>query len=74
MKSGLIFSVDYRKIPKISPKALFEGLTYEGNLCLKINWASFIVGSKFIIFVLFYFVFEGSFFKYKPPGGLYLEG
>ena len=22
----------------------------------------------------FYFVFDGSFSKYKPPGGLYLEG
>ena len=43
-------------------------------MCFKINWASLIVGSKFIIFVLFYFVFEGSFSKYKPPGGLYLEG
>ena len=40
----------------------------------KINWASLIVGSKFIIFVLFYFIFVGSFSKYKPPGGLYLEG
>ena len=40
----------------------------------KIDWASRIVGSKFTVFVLFYFVFEGSFSKYKPPVGLYLEG
>ena len=35
----------------------------------KIDWASHIVGRKFIAFALFYFVS-----KYKPPGGLYLEG
>ena len=27
----------------------------------KIDWASLIVGSKFTIFALFYFVFEGNF-------------
>ena len=43
---------------------------------LQIDWASLIVGSKFTVFVLFYFVFEGNFpsTSYKPPGGLYLEG
>ena len=41
----------------------------EGNLRLQIDWASVIVGSKFTVFVLLYFVFEGSF-----PGTLYLEG
>ena len=30
-------------------------------MCLKIDWASFIVGSKFSVFPLFYFVFEGNF-------------
>ena len=39
----------------------------------KIDWASLIVGSKFTVFALFYFVW-GQFSKYKPPGGLYLEG
>ena len=42
----------------------------EGNLCFKIDWASLIVGSKFTVFALFYFVFEGN-SKYKPVGGLY---
>ena len=42
-----------------------EGLLFGG--------ASVIVGSKFTIFALFYFVFEGNFPK-SPPGGLYLEG
>ena len=40
---------------------------------LQIDWASLMVGSKFTVFVLFYFVFEGNFSKCKPPGGLYLE-
>ena len=33
----------------------------EGNLHFKIDWASVIVGSKFTVFALFYFVFEGNF-------------
>ena len=40
----------------------------------KIDWASLIVGSKFTVFVLFYFVFEGNFQVQAPGGGLYLEG
>ena len=44
----------------------------------KIDGASLIVGSKFTIFALFYFVFEGKFPSTSPPppggGGLYLEG
>ena len=33
----------------------------KGNLRYKIDWASLIVGSKFTIFALFYYVFEGNF-------------
>ena len=33
----------------------------EGNLRFKIDWASLIVGSKFTVFALFYFVSEGNF-------------
>ena len=66
-------------------KALFEGLIFGGayirrglskeeNLRFKIDRASLTVGSEFIVFALFYFVFEGNFFKYKLPGGLHLEG
>ena len=36
----------------------------------QIDWASLIVGSKFTVFALFYFVFEDNF----PSTGLYLEG
>ena len=53
----------------------------------KIDWASLIVGSKFTVFALFYFVFEGNFpityiwrgdltegFLFTGLGGLYMEG
>ena len=39
----------------------------------KIDWASLIVEGKFIVFALFYFVFEGN-IPSTTPGGLYLEG
>ena len=32
----------------------------------KIDWASHIVGSKFIVFALFYFVFDGNFPSTSP--------
>ena len=37
----------------------------------KIDWASLIVGSKFTVFALFYFVFEGN-FPSASPFGVYL--
>ena len=37
----------------------------------RIDWAS-LVGSKFTVFALFYFVFECSFPSTSPPGGLIL--
>ena len=44
-------------------------------MCLKIDWASFIVGSKFTVLALFYLVFEGSFPSTSPRGAYnYLEG
>ena len=46
----------------------------EGNLRFKIDWANLIVGSKFTVFALFYFVFAGNFPRTSPRGGLYLEG
>ena len=60
------------------PRGLYsEGLiSTEGNLRFKIDWASLIVGRKFTVFVLFYFLFEGNFEgqAHTHPGGLYLEG
>ena len=45
----------------------------EGNLRFKIDWASLIVGSKFVFafFALFYFVLEGN-FPSKSPRGAYI--
>ena len=40
----------------------------EGNLRLKIDWTSLIVGSKFTIFALFYSAFEGNFLSTSPRG------
>ena len=39
---------------------------------LKIDWASLKVGSKFAIFALFYFVFEGK-FQVQAPRGAYIR-
>ena len=74
----------YRKIPNkprglYFSMALFEGLIFggayirrglsmEANLRLQIDWASLIVGSKFTVFALFYFVFEGNFPSTSPRG------
>ena len=40
----------------------------------KTDWASLMVGSKFTVSALFYFVFEDNFPSTSPPGGLHLEG
>ena len=66
-------------------KALFEGLIFggafirrglctEGNLRFKIDRASLIVGSKFTVFALFYFVFEGNFPSTSPRGAYIWRG
>ena len=53
-------------------KALFEGPIFGGaylrrEICIsKIDWASLIVGGKFTIFALFYFVFGGNFPSTSP--------
>ena len=40
----------------------------------KIDWASLIVGSKFTVFALFSFVFEGNFPSTSPPGAYIWRG
>ena len=40
----------------------------------KIDWASLIVGSKFTVSVLFYFVFEGNFPSTSPRGAYIWRG
>ena len=68
----------YRKIPKISPGAyirpFLRGLSTEGNSRFTIDWASLIVGSKFTVFALFYFVFEGNFPSTSPRGAYIWRG
>ena len=46
-----------------------RGLSTEGNLRFKIDWASLVVGRKFTVFALFYFVFEGDFQLQALGGG-----
>ena len=46
----------------------------EGNLRFKIDWASLTVGSKFTVFALLYFVFEGNFQVKAPWGGFIFGG
>ena len=38
------------------------------------HWASHIVGSKFTVFALFYFVFEGIFPSTSPRGAIIWRG
>ena len=40
----------------------------------EIYWASLIVGSKFTVFALFYFAFEGNFPSTRGGGGVGREG
>ena len=49
------------------------GLSMEGNLRFKIDWASFIVGRKFTVFALFYLVFEDN-FQAQASGGFIFGG
>ena len=64
----------YRKIPKINPGALFEGLIYGGKFAFQTDWASLIVGGKSTVFSLFYFVFEGNFTSTSPRGAYIWKG
>ena len=45
----------------------------EGNLRFQIHWATLIVGRKFTVFALFYFVLEGN-FQVQAPRGLIFGG
>ena len=51
-----------------------RALSTEGNLRFKIDWASPIVGSKFTVFALFDFVFEGNFPSTSPRGAYIWRG
>ena len=65
----------YRKIPKSLGAFIRRGLSTEGDLRFKIDWASFyIVGSKLTVFALFYFIFEGKFPSTSPRGAYIQRG
>ena len=46
----------------------------EGNLHFEIDWNSLIVASKFTVFALFYFLFEGNFPNTSPRGAYFWRG
>ena len=47
----------------------WRGLCTEGNLRLKIDWASLLLGRKFVVFLCFT-LYLREISKYKPLGGL----
>ena len=51
-----------------------RGLSTGGNLRFKIDWANLVVGRKFTVFAFFFTLYLRAISKYKPLGGLYLEG
>ena len=50
---------------------IWRGLCIEGNLHLKIDWASLLFGKKFIDFLCLT-LYLRAISKYKPPGGAYI--
>ena len=48
-----------------------EGLIYGGKFTFQIDWASLIDGSKFTVFALFYFAFEGNFPSTSSRGPIF---
>ena len=58
---GLYFSKALFERPIFLGAYIRRGLSTEGNLRFKVDLASLIVGSKFAVIALFYFVFEAIF-------------
>ena len=52
----------------------WTGLSTEGNLRFTIDCANLVVASKFTVFALFYFVFEGNFSSTSPRGAYIWRG
>ena len=50
-----------------------RGLSTEGNLRFKIDWASLIVGTAFTVFALFT-LYLRAIFQVQAPGGLIFGG
>ena len=68
---GLYFSKALFKRLIFGGAYIERGLSKEGNLRFKIDWASLIVGRKFTVFALFYFAFEGN-FQVQASRGAYI--
>ena len=51
-----------------------RGLSTEGNLRFQIDWASLMVGSKFTVFALIFFEFEGNFPSTSSRGAFIWRG
>ena len=71
--------LDYRKILKIKFgliffKGPFWGAYLRRDIRFDIDWASLIVGRKFTVLALFYFVFEGNFPSTSPRGAYIWRG
>ena len=67
---GLYFSKTFFEWIIFGGAYIWKGLSTEGNLCFKIDWASLIVERKLTVFALLYFVFEGHFQIQAPRGGV----
>ena len=73
-RGGYIFQRPFLRGLSLEGPIIRRGLFTKENLRFNIDWASLVVGSKFTVFALFYFLFEGNFPSTNPRGGLYLEG
>ena len=51
-----------------------EGLMYAWKFAFQNRLGLLVVGRKFTLFALFYFVFEGNFPSTSPRGALYFGG
>ena len=59
----------------IFQRPFLKGLSTDGNLRFKSDWASLVVERKFTVFALSYFVFEGNLrVQAPPPGGQLIFG
>ena len=68
---GLYFSKALIEGPIFGGAYIRRGLSTEGDLRFKIDWASPIVGSKFTVFALFYHVFESNCPSTNPRGAIF---
>ena len=71
---GLIFFTGPFRGAYFGGAYIQRGLSTEGNLRFKIDWASLICGRKFTALAFFYLVFEGIFSSKSPRGAYFWRG